>query len=299
MEYKFGDELKEGEVDVFSEEKRRKQISLLIILSFSLLIGLFVFFVSSVLLNKNPTSDGVEEATSLSLEDSNVKILYEYVTFEALQGKFLKEKETSIFNFTNQDKFYYALQFVEFDDLKNTGLENERKQKIYLLSSSILDSYMKRFFGSSVVYSKNIVMNFTFPFQIDGYNVGEISYSQIDNGYHIVFDGVLNDDSSTNLVQPYYGQLVEAYRESDGSYRLVEKVIFTEMTVQNGVYTISIYNDYNHTILIDMIQNVTEDWLRENPVSIENYLEKASTVTYLFKVDETTLYFYSSSLRYS
>ena len=98
------------------------------------------------------------------------------------------------------------------------------------------------------------------------------------------------------LVKPFYADLVAAYKEVDGTYRLEEKIIYTRVEKKDEGYTIYLYKDYGQTQLIETKLNQTEEMLKENPIDIQNYKEKASTIKYHFGLFNNMLYFDSSEI---
>ena len=155
---------------------------------------------------------------------------------------------------------------------------------------------MERFFGNKVTYSPNVVITYPFSFRINNKNVGTLTYSSTSDSYETIFDDLEEDIVSTEVVEPYYTELVKAMKNPDGTVELQEKVIYTESTVDNGNYVVKIYSDYEHTNLIETKQNITAEYLKQNPINIDNYLDKAGTISYLFKLNGTTLYFDSSRI---
>ena len=72
--------------------------------------------------------------------------------------------------------------------------------------------------------------------------------------------------------------------------------IFLAIAKKNGLYTISIYKDYQHTMLIDSKTNITKEKLPTTEISIDEYLSNASTITYKFNSANQTYYFESSTI---
>ena len=48
---------------------------------------------------------------------------------------------------------------------------------------------------------------------------------------------------------------------------------------------------------VEKKQNQTEELLKQNPIKLSNYKDKATTITYLFKISGTMLYFDSSTMK--
>ena len=162
---------------------------------------------------------------------------------------------------------------------------------------------MEKFFGKNVKYSKDEKIKYKFDFTLDDIPVKEsvLVYSSKLDGYITSFD---KDNESTDnsknvdnevLLDPYIGKLVEAWKESDGSYRLVEKVIYPVYSKQNdGTYEVNIYSDFDHKNIIEKVTDKDENYIRK--IKIDKYIDKGATITYIFKLNGNVLYFDSSKI---
>ena len=292
MDFKIGDDITED------NKKKNSVVPIIIIVVMAIIIGLIVFFISNAIFGVKEPKEEAPVSTQLRITDENVKILYQYVTY-GIKGerntKFIKEKNVTIDSFTNEEKFYYALQFAQVEDFKVTDKVDEKNRKVYRLYHETVKEYMQRFFGGSVQYSSDISLVYPFSFRINGNNVGYITEVEED-GFDVVFDGLEEDIISSNIVEPYYSELVAAYKEADGTYRLEEKIIYTDVKEEEGIYTVNIFKDYEKTQLIETKENQTKEMLANNPINIENYKDKASTITYHFGLFDKMLYFDSSTI---
>lgn len=292
MDFKIGDDITED------NKKNNSVVPIIIIVVMAIIIGLIVFFISNAIFGVKEPKEEAPVSTQLSITDENVKILYQYVTY-GIKGerntKFIKEKNVTIDSFTNEEKFYYALQFAKVEDFKVIDKVDEKNRKVYRLYHETVKEYMQRFFGGSVQYSSDISLVYPFSFRINGNNVGYITEVDED-GFDVVFDGLEEDIISSNIVEPYYSELVAAYKEPDGTYRLEEKIIYTDVKEEEGIYTVNIYKDYEKTQLIETKENQTKEMLANNPINIENYKDNASTITYHFGLFDKMLYFDSSTI---
>jgi hypothetical protein len=113
----------------------------------------------------------------------------------------------------------------------------------------------------------------------------------------VVFDGY-DPDVEPAPVEPFYANLVEAYKEPDGTYRLVEKAIYTKKEDKgNGYYDVSIYRDPARTQLIETKQNQNDVTMKANPLSAVTYSQQAATITYHFALNtNNALYFDKSEI---
>ncbi len=301
MDFKIGDEIEE--IDEESESSRSEsKLPMILIIIVALIVGVSVFLICFHFFGPKKTKEPEVTATPLDLKEDNVQILYAYVTYgtrNQRNEKFIKETNITLNSFSNVEKFYYALQFAQVEDFVFTGKMNDKNQKIYNIPNAKIKNYMERFFGSQVEYTTNNVITYPFSFRINGQNVGIMTYSSQNGGFDTVFDGYEEDIVSDKIVEPYYAKLESAQKNPDGSYELHEKIIYTEVEEVDGIYTVHIYKDYGHAMEIETRTNQTAEMLQENPVDIEKYLEKATTISYLFRLNGTTLYFDSSKIIFS
>ena len=303
MDFKIGDEIEDIEDESSKPSKLRvnSKLPIIIVIIVSIIVGLGVFFLSNNLFGPKKPVKKVETRQKLSLKEQNVNILYSYVTYGTRNTrgeKFLKENKVTLDSFTNEEKFYYALQFVDDTDFESTGKVNEQNQKIYNIPDSKVKEYMVRFFGNKVTYSKEDTIKYPFSFRINGQNVGIMNYSRRDRGYNTVFDGYEEDLPEEEGIKPYYTELTGAYKELDGTYTLEEKIIYTEIIKnEDNTYTLSIYKDYDHKNILETKNNLTEEDLKSEKIDIERYKTKAATITYRFGLNNNVLYFESSTIK--
>lgn len=299
MDFKIGDEIETEETEP-SKLKVKSKLPLIIVIASAIVVGLLVFLLSNSLFGPKPQPK-TETRQKLSLKDSNVELLYVYVTYgpRGKRGeKFIKEPKVTIDSFSDEEKFYYALQFASAYDFEATGTYDSENRKIYRISDTTIRKYMTRFFGNKVTYSKKEKITYPFSFRINGQNVGEMTYSIENKGYDTVFTGYEEDIQEEKGIKPYYTELVAAYKELDGTYTLEEKVIYTELEEKDeDTYTLSLYKDYNHESLIERKSRLSKEDVENTKINISDYKTKASTITYRFALDGNTLYFHSSTIK--
>ena len=190
MDFKIGDEI-EGEGQETSNLKVKSKLPLIIIIVVSLIVGLLVFFLSNSLFGPKKTKEPPVTRQQLNLKERNVDILYGYVTYgekKQRNDKFVKESKVTLDSFSDEEKFYYALQFADPDDFDFNGKTNEQGKKIYVITERKIRNYMQRFFGNKVTYSPVKELKYTFNFLINSQNTGTLKYSEDEKSYNIVFD---------------------------------------------------------------------------------------------------------------
>ena len=304
MDFKIGEDIEEENKE--SEVKKdNSKLKIIIIVVFAIIVFLVVFLALNSVLNPKtkakPTNTQVVTSEKKPLTERNVKILYNYVTYNANGGVrydiFVKNKKVTIDTFTEEEKYYYALQYAQVEDFEYTGNKDENGNKIYSISERKIKKYMEYFFGKGVKYSTDITIKYPFSFSINDKNVGIITYNKETSSYDTIFQ-MDNDTKEEYIVDPYMGKLVEAYKEPDGGYRLVEKVIYVYVKEQSdGKYEVTISKDYEHKSIIESSIDQTEEDLKK--IKVDKYIDKAATITYNFKIKEPSnvLYFYSSEIK--
>ena len=275
---------------------------ILITIIICLVVGVGTYLISSVILGTK-VKEEQEKGEEIPITNESVKILYENVTYGvrgSRNDKFLKEQSVTLNSFSNYEKFYYALQYSLPGDLYQTNEKDTKGNKIYRLPISKIDVYMKSFFGPNVTYTYESSLNYPFLYSIEGKNVGRMTYNQVNNAYDIVFDSYLDNIKNDSLVNDYYTKLYKAYVLEDNTLKIEEKVIFTSLTQANDrnneYYSLVIYKDNGHTNLIEQKANMTKDEINALNLSVDNYINKAATVTYYFKVNSTSYYFDHSTI---
>lgn len=303
MEFKIGEDFVE-EKNENNKKKDNGVLKLIIIVVVALIIFLLVFFILNSILNPKTKTEPVQTQTTtsqkVSLTNSNVKILYDYVKYSADGGVrydiFVKNDKVTLGTFSEEEKYYYALQYVQVEDFSYTGKLDDNNNKIYTISNRKIKKYMEYFFGKGVKYSTDLTIKYPFTFSVNEKNVGIMKYNAETSSFDTIF---IKEDNVKEeyIVEPYLGKLVEAYKEADGGYKLVEKLIYVRVKKQdNGKYEVTISKDYNHNNIIESSIDQTEEDLKS--IKIDKYITKAATITYNFKIKETSniLYFYSSEI---
>ena len=154
---------------------------------------------------------------------------------------------------------------------------------------------MERFFGPNIDYSRTSEVTYTFNFSMNGKNIGTMKHNDSLSGFDTVFTKTSVREQQ-NYIKPFYTKLSSASSKSDGTLEKKKKIIYTDTKEENGLYTISIYKDYQHTMLIDSKTNITKEKLPTTEISIDEYLSNASTITYKFNSANQTYYFESSTI---
>ena len=297
-----------SEIDEYYEQKEferkmnhfpSKMVIIGIIVLISLLLGVGVYFIVNALMAE-PKEEVVDEfiGEQMDLNDENVKVLYQYVTYgteDTRNTKFVMNREVTIGSFTNEEKLYYALQFVQVEDFSFTGKYTEEKEKIYRIPLKKIEDYMELYFGPEVKYQPEKEITYPFTFYINKMNVGELKYNMTQKAYDATFTTSTEETRNQLEIPPVYGKLISALRRADGSVILQERVVYTELRTDNGLYAVDIYKDPEHQELLDSKVQLQLEDLKKLKIDVADYPSTA-IVQYTFAVNGGTLYFESSNI---
>ena len=293
-EFKIGDNVEEQNSEVvLNRLKKKRKIAIIIVVIVSILIGLTTFIVSNLIFNRKQPSEVIDD--SVDLKNENVQILYQYVTYgtKGLRNdKFAKEDKVVLDNFSNEEKFYYALQFAQVDDFEFTGEINAEKNKVYLITDRKIKKYMQLFFGPNVKYKNDLTISYPFSFRINGMNVGNMKYSENRGGFETTFTTFQADIKKEDITNNIEGELVKAYSDAKNKLYLEEKVVYITQTKNpDNTYKIDIYKDNNKTILVDTktVSNL------EEKIDLSKY-NNTTTIKYSFGLNGSVYYFESSEI---
>ena len=296
MDFKIGDDIE----DMSNVKKKNNGIMpIVIVVVGALVIGLLVFLLSSLIFKEKKPVETPKLDQPIPISDSSVQILYKSVSYGTRtyrDDKFIKNNNVSLSSFSDQEKFFYALQFVQQTDFEDTGdVDGATQAKIYRISNDKIKVYMQRFFGPQVNYSTDEKITHVFRFEIDGKNYAELTFSPDFDGFKAVFTEKKDFIGNKDLIKPYYTSLSNAILKADNTLVIEEKVIFTKYQKEEDNYSIKITSDPQNNFLLEEKQNIKAEQLKESPIDILDYGDKTGKVIYMFKVNQNSYYFDSSS----
>lgn len=283
-EFKIGEDFEE-QPGTSKLKEDTTYLTTIIVVVIAVIIGLIVFLVINFM--SSPKKETTEQ--TLSLDNKNVKTLYSYVTYGTNNNRFntFVKEDTNINTFSSEEKLSYALMFAKESDFVSTNRVDSNNNKIYTIKNSTIKKYMETFFGPNVVYSSVSELKYYFDFSIDDKNYAIMTYNSSNNGYDTIFVDSENN-SNSNVIEPFYTKLDSAKSYDNGILELKEKIIYVDYTSKDNTYTINIYNDYEHTKLIDTL-NVQ---INVPNISVNDYITNASTITYKFATNSKTNTYY-------
>lgn len=280
------------------EANRQKRAILAVVLTLVvIIIGIVTYYIVDAVMKENKkVEEPVIKDQVLTLDDENVSILYKYVTYqtdEIRKDIFVKNSELTKENFSNKDKFYYALQFAQAEDFEFTGEVDLNKNKIYFISNRDIKKYMEYFFGPNITYDNDIKIIHKFSFIINGMNVGTMTYNDEREGFDTIFDKAsVDQDLETAL--PFYTKLDSAILKADGRIILKEKILYTKVVSDNNNYKIELYKDPEYRILVDTINDLKQEELKRYRVEM-NDMDNTGFIEYTFALNDEDIYYFEKS----
>lgn len=269
-----------------------KKFSLIVIVTASVLCGLLVFIIFYVVFN--PREKVKEVNSNLDLGSSQVEELYSYVTY-GMTGtryeKYIKEPTVTLKDFTNYDKYYYALSFVKNEDFHEAGT-TVGTAGAYTLNVDKISTYMRKYFGDDVEWEKNTSIPYIF-LNVDKYtnNTGTLKYDDSSKKYNIVFTSKNTKRLQTLASKKFFAELVKAKQVTENEIELVENIIYSKCSQnQSKTYSCTLYKDYENTVRIGEKIGVSLD----TEINFEEYPEH-SQIIYKFKKSSEGIYVFNSS----
>ena len=283
-----------------NKKKNDKTKQIIILVVVAIVLGLLVYFISSLFFNGGTTSNKKNDAlsTTLSVDDPDIEALYEMVTYGRDTNhlnKFLEEQSVMLRDFSNYEKYYYALSFLRSKDLE--PVKGEDKKEIpnqYTIEDDVIDGLMREYFGDEISYLKQGTLSITLGSSLKEGNLLSFTYNVSDEQYDVTAQ-TKDSDTSRMIPVALYG-LESASRDDDGTITLVERVIYLSGNVTNNTVNYEVYRDYAHTMLITSQDNIPLEEYQKNPISIEDYMDQGNIIVYQFKEDHGEYYFYRSRI---
>lgn len=154
--------------------------------------------------------------------------------------------------------------------ISNLIWDRDLKDEEYILASDVLE-YVKKIFGDEVQINHQDVKVLT----TDAFLRGICGYNYLPNAklYELI------NGCGGNEYEFFRRQLIDAKKDGEYIY-LKEKSIYFYNNWNDFVSRIYVYNDYERKGLLDYIE---VDSTIDYPIVLDDYIDQASTYTYIFK----------------
>lgn len=279
-----------------SKKKNNKNLSLIFVILIALVFGVVVFLLSSLFFSGSKTNNNQNQGKkeSISINDKNVKKLYSYITYGPNNNRytlFIKQKKVEQDSISNLDKYLYAMQFITKDDVLEKDINNT---KTYYIKSSVIKNAIKKMYGNNIKYTETSEVPIVLDFTIDNKNKGTMTYDNSLDGYILSLTDL--SQNQEEIIKPHYEKLKSAEYKDNNSINIKESIIYvTYKKNEDNSYSYKVYSDYEHTVLIDNVENISLEQLQKTPITINDYKDIATTITYNFKLDDNNNYYFNSS----
>lgn len=260
-----------------------KKINNIIAISVSIIFIIVFFIVFNTIFKTK--QEIKKEYLDINTNSKEVQNLYNMVKYSPnnITPKYIKENEVNLNSFTNYEKYYYSLYFLKEKDILNEKITN---QEYYYITDNKINNYMRKYFGDTVKYNKNIeIDNLPIMKLKNNHNKAKLIYK---NKYFIETkeeQTIENKIENTN----YLTKLIKAQKEGN-NFILNEKIIYIKCLPNNEEYLCTIYKDYEKTIKLK--ENIKIKELKD--LSIKN-IEDSETIEYIFTKNIKGEYSFNSS----
>ena len=172
---------------------------------------------------------------------------------------------------------------------KKTTETTEYGDPYYTLENSVVINYLKKYFGNDVVVIGEKLRNPSFA-----YNNGMEIVDYVDGKYIVRFSGI-GGGVGGPLPKITERKIISATIENN-EIVVKEKAIYWGITSEQETITFDVYSDVKKKNKIDS-KEYTEDNIANEIVTVEDYLDEASTITTKFAYDQdTNSYYFKSSV---
>lgn len=235
-----------------------------------------------------PTSG---EAKEIDLDDSRFIGIYKKLQ----KYTYSMNRENGYKSFSDKDLATIAIKSFKEADFEKTS-EKDNGSTYYKFKGDTIIKHLKNYFKSDVTINKEklndlfVATNVNF----DGSGMQIKSYDKDKDEYKVIFGGIGGTSGPSPKITAR--KIISATKQEDGSIKVVEKAIYYTSTIFNDDMYFNIYSDPSNNYNIDgkhfKVSNVTNE-----KIDVNDYSDKASTITHIFKLDkETGDYYFASSV---
>ena len=237
-----------------------------------------------------PTSGEVKE---IDLDDSRFIGIYKKLA----KYTYSMNRENGYKSFSDKDLATIAIKnFKESDFEKTSDKDKESGYTYYKFKGDTIVKHLKNYFKSDVTINKEKISDLFVATNVnfDGSGMQIKSYDKDKDEYKVTFGGIGGTSGPSPKITAR--KIISAEKKEDGSIKVVEKAIYYTSTTFNDDMYFNIYSDPSNNYSIDgkhfKVSNVTNE-----KIDVNDYSDKASTITHIFKLDkETGDYYFASSV---
>ena len=291
------------------EKKNKTPIIIIILLVFIILclVG-YICYDKGVFGNKESSENHTEKADKIdnnkSEETSPEEIALDDSRFIDIYNKlkpytYRESRSDGYQSFTDHE----LLQIIEKELKESDFVETTETTELggyhytlYTLENSVVINYLKKYFGNDVVVNGEelIEPSFAYSTNLDFHGNGMSIIDYADGKYKVMFSGG-GGGVGGPLPKITERKIISATIENN-EIVVKEKAIYWGIPSEQEMITFDVYSDVNKKNKIDS-KEYTEDNIANEIVTVEDYLDKASTITTKFAYDQdTNSYYFKSSV---
>ena len=237
-----------------------------------------------------PTSNEVKE---IDLDDSRFIGIYKKLE----KYTYSMNRENGYKSFSDKDLATIAIKnFKEADFEKTSDKDKDNGYTYYKFKGDTIIKHLKNYFKSDVTINKEKLSDLFVATNVnfEGSGMQIKSYDKDNDEYTVVFAGVGGTTGPSPKITKR--KIISAEKREDGSIKVVEKAIYYTSNTFNDDMYFNIYSDPSNYYYIEgkhfKVSNVTHE-----KIDVNDYSDKASTITHIFKLDkETGDYYFDSSV---
>lgn len=222
-------------------------------------------------------------------------------TLEALSRYTYEQNREGYTSFTAQELLEIVAEDLTDSDFEYVGEEIIAgwNRKVYRLSYQTLIEKLKQYFSSDIEFNPTdivngpgaVLLNVNFG---DGSGMVISSYDSTAGIYQVYFGGV----GGTSGPKPQISERIvtDAY-SIDNKIYVTERAIYYTSIPSSDSFSLT-YDIYGHPSKNDLIDTLTfqVENISSQSISIDNYLDKAATISYVFSKDNNKYVFSSSKI---
>ena len=243
----------------------------------------------------NKNNAGSSKTENLSLNDSRFINLY-----NALEDYTYEQNRTGYESFTKNEIAKIVVDNVEYkaSDFVKTNQSDSYGRQYYTISASLFENKAVEIFGDNITFNKQDIVGLgTVVEGVEDGNSGmQInSYDQNSDKFFVTFGGIGSGTFGAHATLDLR-KLESAVLEND-AITLKEKAIYVDSYETDcGAYSCSklMYSIYGGPNKFKYIDEKTFDMnnVSNETISVSSYLDKASTITHVYKLNSKTGKYY-------
>lgn len=285
--------------------KKNNVLIIIIVILVFLVVGLGCYFLidkgiinvgnnDEVVVKEKEDKPEIKEEI-LTLDDSRFINIYKKLASYTYRNN----RESGYRSFTGRELSVIALSDLSLGDLNQNSVKDEFGNYTFSLKGDILPGKLKVYFGDKITFDKASAVNYgaTTTINPNGYGSGVTvtKYDSAIDTYTVRFSGLGGTSGPAPTITER--KITSAILKGE-EITVVEKAIYYSNSTSGSKITYNIFGDAAMTQTIDT-KTFDANTIANETISIDSYLDKATTITYKFKLNKNTntYYFASSSMK--